>query len=179
MKKILLAGIISSTLSVVAIAEDNSDPQKYFGVGLGFYTYDEIGFGEADLTSSVFRAGAKFNEYIAAEGRLGFGITGDSVLYLGQEVDVDLNYLFGAYLRAGIPASDKVFPYIVAGFTRGEVAASALGVSVEVAESDMSYGFGIDIDASDKVTLNAEYINLLDKNEAEVGGVSLGVAVNF
>lgn len=179
MKKMLLAGIISSTFSAVTIAEDNSGPQKYLGVGLGFYTYDEIGFGEADLTGSVFRVGAKFNEYIAAEGRLGFGIVGDSVSYLGQEIDVDLNYLFGAYLRAGIPASDKVFPYMVAGFTRGEVEASALGVSVEAAESDMSYGLGIDVDASDKVTLNAEYINLLDKDGAEVGGFSLGVAVNF
>jgi len=179
MKQLLIAtATISSLLLTANVHAEQSTPQKYIGGNLSFLSYEEAGL-DADLIAVNGRFGAFFNPYIAAEMRLGLGLIGDEVDIFGTDVDIDLNYLIGAYVRAGVPVNDKVFPYLLLGYSRGELEASANGMSVDEAESDTSFGFGLDMKIDNKITLNAEYANLLDKEGAEISGFSVGATFKF
>jgi opacity protein-like surface antigen len=181
MKKKISTAVIATTLCLAPLisqAETTQEPKKYLGGSLNFLSYEEPGL-EADLIAGTGRFGAFFNKYLAGELRLGIGLAGDDVDISGTTVDLDLNYIFGAYLRAGLPINDKVFPYALLGYSRGELEVSAGGLSINEAESDISFGFGVDININDPLTINVEYANLLDKDGVEVSGFSLGAVVNF
>ena len=125
------------------------------------------------------RLGTKFNENFSGEIRVGLGIGDDSVDVLGTEVDVELDSMFGAYVRGGLQAADSFYPYVVLGYTRGELTASVPGFSDSESESDVSFGLGADVDINEKLTLNIEYMNYFDKDGAEVDGFSFGLVTKF
>tara|TARA_R110002049_G_scaffold280642_1_gene459965 strand:+ start:155 stop:709 length:555 start_codon:yes stop_codon:yes gene_type:complete len=150
----------------------------YIGGSVNLLSYEEPGV-DADLVAVSGRLGTFITENFSVEGRLGFGLVGDDVDITGTNVDVDLNYIFGVYARAGLPVNENIYPYVLLGYSRGEVEASAGSFSVEEAESDVSFGFGVDFKLNDKLTLNAEYVNLIDKDDVEVSGFNLGASVSF
>ena len=95
------------------------------------------------------------------------------------DVDIELDSMFGAYVRGGLQAADSFYPYVALGYTRGEVTASVPGFSTSESESDISFGFGADVDINKKLTLNIEYMNYFDKDGTEVDGFSFGVVTKF
>lgn len=142
--------------------------------------YSESGFEDASLNALGGRIGRQFNENFSGEIRAGFGVGDDSVNVFGTDVDVELNHFFGGYLRGGIPVGPSLYPYAIAGYTRGEAEASVSGVgSVTESESDVSYGIGIDIQLSENLDLNIEHMNYLDKDDTEIDGFSAGFAWRF
>lgn len=180
MNRLIIASAIGAlALSPLSANADISNQAKpYIGGAAQFLSYEEPGV-DTDHIVVAGRLGAFFNQYIAAEARLGLGVVGDETNAFGPTIDIDLNYVFGAYLRGGVPVNDVAFPYVLLGYSRGEVEASANGVSIDEAESDVSFGFGLDVKVNDKFSVFGEYANLLDKDGAEVSGFSFGLAVNF
>lgn len=173
--------VVFSLLSAAAfnLHAENIKGNNYIGASANFLSYEEPAIEDATLVSVSGRLGTFITENISAEARLGFGLLGDDVDVFGTSVDIDLNYFFGVYARAGLPINDNLYPYVLLGYTRGEVEASAGGSSLSEAESDTSFGFGVDLKLNEKLTLNAEYINLLDKDGVEVSGFTLGASVSF
>lgn len=170
--------LIAGALVISAKASFAQD--YYVGGSFAAIEYSEDGINDdADLTALYGRVGTKFNDYLSAEIRAGFGVGDDDVNVLGFDVDVELENLYGVYLRGGLPTGSIAYPYVIAGYTRGEVEASVSGFSNSESESDVSYGIGIDIAVSDRVNLNVEYINYLDKSETEVSGLSVGAVWLF
>lgn len=165
-------------LGCVGLVATSSAQDFYAGGGFAVIDYSEPGF-DADLTAIYGRAGSKFNEYLSVELRLATGIGDDSDEVLGIDVDVELENFYGVYMRGGIPLNPMIYPYVVAGYTRGEVEYSALGFSDSESGSDFSYGIGVDVNINEKITLNIEYINYLDKNDVEVSGFGLGAVWLF
>jgi outer membrane immunogenic protein len=173
-KKIAVAAIGLSSLLCNAVYAEGS----YFGGNASFVKYSDDVIGEdASLTAVFGRLGTMFNENISGEIRVGFGIADDTVL---DVVDVELDNLFGAYVRGGIPVADAFYPYAIIGYTRGKLSASVSGFGSESGtESDISFGVGADFDVASNITLNAEYMNFLDKDGAEISGFSFGLASKF
>jgi len=156
----------------------------YLGANYVFLTYEEDGFSEEfDLGALVAKAGARFNPYLAAEVRAGFGVADDSISANGASLELELDYLIGGYILAGIPNETPVYPYIALGMSQGELTASieAPGISASdsESESDVSYGVGANFKVNDELLINAEYMNYLDKDGAEISGVSLGASFLF
>ena len=136
MKKLLSVTALMLSGSVLA-------QTGYVGGGLALVDYSEVGVSdEASLTAIYGRLGTNFNENFSGEIRVGLGLGSDTVFIdpLGFDADIKLNNLFGVYVKGGVPISDALFPYVVLGYTRGEVEASALGVSISSSESDVSFG---------------------------------------
>jgi opacity protein-like surface antigen len=175
--KIAIAALLSAT--TFAAHADTAKAQKYIGGNANFLSYEETGAIDASLIAVSGRLGTFINENFSFEARVGLGLIGDDETISGTTVDIDLNHFFGVYARAGLPINEKLYPYALLGYTRGEVEASAGGFTVDEAESDTSFGFGVDFKVNDKLTLNAEYINLLDKDGAEVSGFNLGIVAPF
>jgi opacity protein-like surface antigen len=65
--------------------------------------------------------------------------------------------------------------------TKGELTASVSGsgVSASASESDVSYGAGVNFALSDKIQMNAEYMQYIDKGRAEVSGFLVGASYFF
>ncbi len=167
---------LSSVFCSTAQAEDG-----YYGGNFSFLKYSEQGVSDdASLTAIYGRLGTSFNENFSGELRVGLGMGDDSVEFDGLDVGVELDSMYGAYVRAGAPVSESFFPYIVFGYTRGEITASVSGFgSASASESDVSFGLGSDISVSQRVSINLEYMNYLDKEGGEISGFSLGVAGKF
>ena len=152
----------------------------YYGANVAFIDYSEEGIAtDASVTALYGRVGTSFNENFSAEARIGFGLTDDRVSVLGNDVDVDLNNLFGAYLKGGAQVTEMFYPYAVIGYTRGEIEASVLGFSISESESDLSFGVGADVTVSEGMTFNLEYMNYYDKDGVELSGFSVGFISAF
>lgn len=172
MKKIAVAIAI-----IVGFSGSVQAQEVYYGVSISVIDYAEIG-ETATLNAITARLGTNFNENFSGEIRAGFGV-GDDTVDFGIDVDIELDTMYGAYLRGGIPVNDSFFPYVVVGYTRGEVTASVGSESVSNSESDTSFGVGADFTISDNASINFEYMNYLDKNGAEIDGFSIGFTSRF
>ncbi len=146
---------------------------NYFGGQFALVTYDEEGVDEAEPTAGVLRFGRYLNPNVSVEGRFGIGLQDDSVEVIGIDVDVEVKTLMGFY---GVFESggDTGSVYGVIGFTRGELEASALGITVDEDDSGLSFGFGVNIGG-----FNIEYMSYLDEDEYDATAVSLGFRSTF
>lgn len=160
--------------------------ENYYGGGFSFldYSVEAIEGVEPSVTAIVGRLGTGFNENFSGEVRLGFGVGDDTVTVDalgGTDVDVELDHIFGAYVRGGIPVTESFYPYAIVGYTRGKGTASSdfFDRSDSESESDVSFGVGADVGVSENIIINIEYMNYYDKDGAEVDGFSIGVASRF
>lgn len=179
--------VVASSFAVLmagscSVAAQEPFEGGYVGANYVFVNYEEEGFPEFDLGALVGKAGLKINPYLAAEVRLGTGVADDSISGGGATLDLDLDYLVGGYLVAGIPNETAVYPYGVVGVTKGELTATLSGNligSASESDSDISFGVGANFAVNEEILLNAEYMQYLDKDGVEISGVGLGITVLF
>lgn len=95
-------------------------------------------------------------------------------------VELEVDTVLGLYLVGQTTAGGAVSVYGIVGFTlvdfTVDVDGGILGSGSDSDdESDLSYGFGANFDVSDKVSLNIEFMQYLDKDDFEASAVSVGV----
>lgn len=171
--KMLISASLLSVACASAVAED-----IYVGVNYMDGSLEIMDSIDADLPSLVVRAGYNLNDFISAEVRGGFGV-GQEDSVAGSGVDFELEDFYGTYVLVKAPSHSSVTPYLVAGFTRAEFKASTTFGSDTGSENDFSYGVGADVDLTETIALNAEWIQYISKGDVEFGGPSLGVAMSF
>jgi len=168
--------IATATLLSVVSHTTQADQSSYFGANFSTLNYSEEGFSDdASLTSVNGRLGTNFNENFSGEIRVGTGIGDGSI----NGINVELDSMYGAYIRGGIKAGESFFPYAVLGYTRGKISASFNRFSASASESDVSFGLGADFFVNEKFTINVEYMSYFDKDGAEIDGFSLGFVSSF
>ena len=172
MKSILLVVVLVFSYSSVSIAASEGD--TYGGLQYALVTYDEDGIDEVEPTALVGRFGKFVSENVAIEGRLGFGLSDDSVDVGPFDVDVEVEYLFGFYGVFHTNSNSDTSVYGVLGFTQGELEGSAMGITVSEDDSGLSYGFGINIKS-----FTIEYMSYIDEDDYDVTAISLGFATEF
>jgi opacity protein-like surface antigen len=185
MKKIILASSMVALMTTAAFASAQGNaPQAYVGGNYVFVTYEDDGFAEdIDLGALVAKVGTKINPYFSAELRAGFGVADETATVDDFSGKIEIDYLVGGYGVLGIPNETPVYPYVVLGFTKGELTASVTGpggsASASASESDISYGIGANFDINNNIQMNAEYMNYIDKDGAEISGISVGASYLF
>ncbi|WP_018625426.1 porin family protein [Kangiella aquimarina] len=172
MKKTMIAGAVVAALTMTTgvFAKEGN----YFGFGATQHSVDAPDF-EFDSMTIDGKIGTYFNENFSGELRVGLAATDDS--FFG--VDLEVKNYYGAYLRAGLPATDAFYPYAIVGYTKTKVEASGFGETVSDSESDMSYGFGADFSLTNDMDLSVEYMRYLDKDGGEIDGIGLGIKFKF
>lgn len=177
--------------STMANAQTFSDMTYYAGANLSWLSttqqgnqsptvdVDPVDF-DADIIAAYGRFGMLFHPNFSGEVRLGFGLGEDEVELDGQVGDVDLKSYYGLYLRGGFPINDMFNPYAVLGYTwlDSELTWADETWDAGDSDSDISYGIGADFNVMDTVTINAEYILLVDA-DAEFGGFAIGLSKHF
>ena len=176
------------------------------------FTVTDFDDFEADAKAFLLRFGYQFHPNFSVEGRYGIGSGSDkgsasisladvdvagyqpvNALDVEVESDVELDDLYGIFLRAGISAG-QFYPYAIIGYTEGEgevsnqrIIATVEGDSIvaeadineDETESDFSYGVGADFRFTDSIAMNAEWMSYLDKDGAKIGGFQLGLVFAF
>ena len=188
--KYLLPAIILAGASCVAFADEVKKPAAnererniYAGFTLGGTTYKEEGFSafEPSFVTAGWRLGARFNEYISGEIRYQRGLVEDTGRVSGVNLEAELDYIAGAYLKVG--AGDKFHPYAMLGYNKVsmEVTGSAGGASLTASdsESDVAFGLGVDLFVTDRFSLSAECANFYDKDGGDFTGCFAGAGVWF
>ncbi len=177
---IVILSIFGSLYGSKAVADIGGE--IYYG-----FQYAQVDEDDFDLepTVGIFRIGSMGDNGVGFEGRIGVGISDDDVSatdpFLGDiSLELEVDTVLGVYLVGQTTTDSAVSVYVIVGFTMVDftvdVDAGILGsASDSDDESDLSYGFGANFDVSDKVSLNIEFMQYLDKDDFEASAISLGV----
>lgn len=175
-KTIKGAALAASALLACEAMAAQPIPGIYIGVGLLDANVEFDGTSsDAEPTALFARGGYQFNDYLAAEARLGTGIDEDEIR--GVEIDID-NFL-GIYAKVGMPTTVGFYPYVIAGFTSTEVEASYRGSSETEDETDVSLGLGVEYQFDRNFSLGLEYMQYVDGDDYELSGLSIGGNYKF
>lgn len=175
MKTITSALILSSGL-LVSLGAQAVEPGYYLGGGYAPLTLDSNDVSSnAHLDALFVRGGVQFNENLAAEVRIGTGIQDDRV----DGTKVELEDMYGIYLKAGLPTTVGLYPYALLGATHAKIKLSNNGLHSSTSDSDISYGLGIEYEINYAATAGLEWANLYDKNGDTITGVTLGLNFRF
>ncbi|MGB2247042.1 MAG: outer membrane beta-barrel protein [Alcanivorax sediminis] len=188
MKKLIPLALLA--LHAPAFADDVYDQDGYFGIHYSMLNQET---DSDDIEPGAFqtRFGVQVNPYVALEGRLGYGIDDDELSEGGYTVNIDPEWLVGAYVKLGLDRRQPVAPYVLFGHSTAtaevttEFTTSTLLGSVssreseEVTASDPSYGAGVDINLSENAALYAEWVQLDDDDDFDLTTINLGFISRF
>ncbi|KGD63671.1 hypothetical protein Y5S_03094 [Alcanivorax nanhaiticus] len=147
------------------------------------YDNEEFDTDTLKIDAATLNAGLELTEFFAIEARGGVGLDEDS-----QGIaDFELDHLYGGYLKLGLPISETVRPYVIGGYTKAKGTVSVdgdiAGVSYSYSDSenfeDESYGAGLDMNITDTLGANLEYMRYIDTDEEEISGISVGLRSAF
>lgn len=177
--------IIVTLLLLVASSAFAAEPGFYAGVNYAQTDYKQSGFPTVSPTALVFKLGKELNPNLAIEGRLGIGLSDDSVgidLGIPVTVGLDIDNFYGVYLKGRLPIG-TVTPYGLIGWTKGKLTATVAGGGISVSGSDsdsgVSYGLGVDFPVGKTTAINLEYAQLLKGDGYKINGISVGLAFRF
>lgn len=179
--KWLSAGVVVVALPLTAMADG-----LYVGANYSRLQYvnDDIDDDEmVEPDAITLRVGIEPEEWLGLEVRGAVGLDEDTESVAGAELSFELDELYGAYAKLGLPMGEMVMPYAIAGYTRvkGEGSITIGGVSASESDDweDESYGAGLDINVSDTVALNLEYMRYLDDGPEELSAIGVGLRSAF
>jgi opacity protein-like surface antigen len=181
MKKIILGSLAVAVIAPTAAFADG----LYFGGNYSALKYrdQDISDDYVEPDAAVLRLGVEPVDWFGLEIRGATGINADNETFPGGEVDFELDHLYGAYAKLGIPIGDTVMPYVIGGVTKvkGTADATILGVSTSESETvqDQSVGAGLDVNLSKSLALNLEYMRYVEKDDKELSAVSVGFRSAF
>lgn len=179
-KKIILPTSLSTLMLAIsaqlALAENG-----YYGISVGQAEYSDSHFSDnASLIAIYARIGTHVNSYVSAEVRAGTNL-GDGtieVLGFGADIDIELESLYGVYLRGGFDAGG-FYPYLVIGYTEVKINGESPIESFSSSDDDISYGLGFDVDLGNSITGNLKYMSYTDGDGIQINGLSAGIVKRF
>ncbi|WKE64759.1 porin family protein [Gallaecimonas kandeliae] len=172
MKKLLLLALLASPAFADA-------PGPYGGLHFSAEALDPGVSNDANLDLLGAQMGFRFTPFLAVEGRAAFGLGDDKVNTGGTSVKVELKHQYGLYLLPQYPVSDFVSVYGLLGWTQARAKASFQGRSDTGSQDDLSYGAGLTFAFSRNANLFIEYAQLLNKDQADLAGLAVGVSYHF
>ncbi|AEG91732.1 porin family protein [Ramlibacter tataouinensis] len=175
MKKTLI-GIAAASLLMLGTAAQaqQAKPPVYGEIGYSMIENDDLKFG-------VLRGiiGADLHPNVAVEGMLGLGVKDDSFTAFGTTFDAKIKNMVGVYAKPKFNVTPELELFGRVGFTRINIEASVGGASASDADSDLSYGVGLNYNITPTVHIGVDYMNYYDKDGSKFDGVTVGVGFRF
>lgn len=160
----------------------SSTSSAYAGIYAGAsYTYmiaDGIGSEEYAPTALMIKGGYELHKYLAVELRGGTGITDGKRTSSGVDRTLEIKSFYGGYLKLQ-SGGKSVNPYLMVGYTKGDVDFSVGATQFDDNDSSVSYGIGVDGEMSENTYLNFEYMNYYDKDDLVIHGIGLGFVMRY
>ena len=165
-----------------AIAGEHSP--AYLSLGYAQHDSEAKLFGDRDLETGdvVAKLGGQVSSWFAVETRLGATVSDDEqdlAGYPGLETEYSIDYFYGGYLKFGVPSGLPVTPYVLGGYTEGQARLENRYGDRTDMFYDVSYGAGVDLDVSEKLGVNLEYMVYNDEGDTSLKGPSASVYWKF
>lgn len=176
MQKNTVAWLLSSLLLAPCAFAGGSDTGFYVGGGYTGATIDSNDVNkDADVGVLFGRGGYQINQNIAVEARLGTGVEDDRI----DGVKIEADDFYGAYVKAGLPTSSGLYPYVLLGMTHAKIKLSGPGGHASDSSSDLSYGLGVDYWFNKQISAGLEYAKFYDKDGVDIDGFTFGMNYKF
>lgn len=179
MKRILGA----LAIGVFGLGVSAAQADAYLSLGYGhheqddrFYGHDRFKTGEA-----IAKLGGRVTDWFTVEMRTGTTVKDKKGELRGLGVDgkYRVNYFYGAYIKLGLPNASAFTPYVIGGYTEGKEEMKTRLGNEDQKFYDSSYGAGLDMDLTQRVGLNLEYMFYYDKDNVTLKGPSLSAVWKF
>ncbi len=170
MNRAILA-ITIGILSLAYISPASADSGFYAGVNYTKINYEES-YGDLDFATVGGILGYNLSSTFGIEARYSQGQSDDSIEGYTVKIDNMLSILG----RLSLQNDTNLTPYVVAGYTRGELDIESYGSDDA---SDFSYGAGVAIELTKGLNAGVEYMVLIDKDSYEFNGLSANLVYTF
>ncbi|SHI02095.1 porin family protein [Ferrimonas marina] len=147
----------------------------YTGLQVG-YTETKIDAGTAHPVTLHALGGYQFNPYLGIETRIGLGLNDDTVV---DDVEAGIDSYYGLYLTGTWPLTDWVKLYGLLGATNLDLEANDQPSQRSDSATDLSYGVGFSLYATEQLSLNLEVISWVEKGRFDVSALNFGVRYDF
>lgn len=175
MKRIAIAAAAALLMIGSAQAQQVAASPLYGELGYSFLNVKENTTG-FDATPQALRGiiGYNFHPYFAGEAMLAIGTSSDSDL----GVDAKVQNAFGLFLKPKYDFNNfEVFGRL--GWARTKTRLSIPGFTASGSDNDFAYGVGVNYSFNPKMYVGADYMRLLDKDGAKVGGWTISFGYRF
>lgn len=165
--KRILAAVVAAGVSSFA----NAEMAPYFGVQYGFLDFDRGAVDGAALDAFTVRGGLDINELIAAEARVGLGLSDDT----RRGIKAEMNYHYGVYAVINLPTGSHIDPYLLGGYSYVDSTVNRNDYS----DDGLAYGAGLKWFMNDQSALTLEYLKVADNDYTKQNLISLGILYHF
>ncbi len=198
---ILAAAVSASSIAMAdqvadAKAEAEEEGNNYFGVAgqLAKTDFDELNAMSTsgirlsvgrDIGSDLDEEG-KYDDMLGIEAHVAFGV--DVVSDEAEEIvdneivntTADTDIVYGLYVRGNAPISDSLMIYGLLGYGAAEVTIDFdNGDKVELDESGVSYGLGVQFDLNETLALGVDWVAFDLGDDVDFYTVNAGVVYKF
>ena len=163
----IIMAVILSAFTLTAQA----DAGFYAGVNYSKINYEES-YGDLDFATLGGILGYNLSSTFGVEVRYARGQSGDDIEGYSVKIDNTVSVLG----RLSLQNDTNLTPYVVAGYTRGELDIEGYGSD---STSDFSYGAGVGFELTKGLSAGVEYMVLIDKDSYEFNALSASLIYAF
>ncbi len=175
--KVAFAGAVLT--SIVLTSSVSAASINWIGGGAMSWTYNPDDFDKTSAATGMVRAGIEYSDYFGVETHFALGGS-DTVTVRNTDVKVDLDYVWGVFLRGSYPISSARI-YGVFGAANLMMSVDAPGLDLTTADriARLSYGAGAEYLINPNWVINADYIVYLKSESFTFSGISAGLRYRF
>jgi hypothetical protein len=141
----------------LAASDYSAGSSAYLGGSIGNVSYRTGDQEKLSPKIGQVRVGVQLNPYLAIEGRYGAGLSTEFTALLGG-YDLQVDSLYGAYLKGNIPLSSSASLYGLAGYSAINLRRNFKLFSNErVTDDGASFAGGLDVNLRRNLRLNVEW----------------------
>jgi hypothetical protein len=151
--------VISALAAPVGLAASDypAGGSAYIGGSIGNFSYKTGDQEKLSPKIGVVRVGVQLNPYLEIEGRYGTGLSTEFTTLLGG-YDLQIDSLYGAYLKGNIPLASSASLYGLAGYSSLSLRRNFRVFSNErVTDDGASFAGGLDVNLRRNLRLNMEW----------------------
>ena len=186
MKTFLKTTAASIILACATTTAHAADMEPYAGIGFGSFTTDfGSGFKSAAAFGGFLQGGVAFNQYIAAELRI--GSVNSSKISNTPNAKSKIGIFTSYLLKPQFPMTEQASIYGLLGATTTKVTvSSAIGGATSATKTQVSFGAGLEYKVQNAVSIGAEYVQYSNKangtgtsTDTKVTGISATLNYHF
>lgn len=182
MKKIITLAVAAFSTAAMAQSTGNLYGEAAYAMVTTKDT-SSVNLGSFDLTAARLTLGTVVTNNLAVEGFLSQGLSSDSKVISGVNVDIKAKTGYGFAVRPFVNLTNQIELFGRIGSIRNEVEAtvSANGRSLSTSDKTTNtiYGAGVAYKFDKNMTAVVDYTKLSNKNDTKTSMVAIGVRFNF
>lgn len=165
------AVVVVGVVGASGVAANDYIPQPYVGAQYGHTNFNRGALNHVNQNHITARVGAEMFQLLGLEARVGTGLT--TVDKGGNRVKGRYNY--GVFGVVNLPTDTAISPYVLGGYTH--VSTGINGRNFR--DDSAAYGLGLNWNVSDAVSVNGEFMRLVDNDWSRQSTTAFGVKYNF